>query len=56
MNKKELKKLNPFEQETIIDDGKGVFIIIRYFNGSKKLDEVFEEILEKHDELQDKVS
>lgn len=56
MRNKELKNLNPFEQEKIIDDGKDVFIITRYFIGSRSLDKVFEEILQKHDELKDKVS
>ncbi|EYE87300.1 hypothetical protein Q428_14035 [Fervidicella metallireducens AeB] len=56
MQTKKLKNLNPFEQEKVIDDGKEVFIITRYFIGSRNLDKVFEEILQKHDELKDKVS
>lgn len=56
MQTKMLKNLNPFEQETIIDDGKAVFIITRYFIESKNLDKVFEEILQKHDELKEKIS
>jgi len=56
MDKKDLKNINPFERETIVDDGREVFIITRYFIGSKNLDKVFQEILLKQDELQDKVS
>ena len=56
MNKEQLKDLNPFIQEIIIDNGKEVFIITRYFIGSKRVENVFEEILQKHDELKEKVS
>ncbi len=56
MHNKELKNLNPLEHETIIDDGGAIFIITRYFIGSRSLDKVFEEILQKHDEINDKVS
>jgi hypothetical protein len=54
--KKELENSNPFENETIIDDSKDVFTITRYFIGTKNLVDVFEEILQNHDDLKDKVS
>ena len=56
MNNKKLKNFNPFEQETIINNGKDVFIVSRYFIGNKSVDMVFEEILQRHDNLRDKAS
>lgn len=56
MNKMELDNPNPFDQEKVKEDGKDVFIITRYFTGTKTLEMIFEQILENHDNLKDKVS
>ena len=56
MNNKKLKIFNPFEQEVIINNGKDVFMVTRCFIGSRSLNEIFEAILEKHDDLKDKAS